>query len=114
MNESPPPTFSPTTPTNTMAIVSLVSGIASWVALPLLGAIVAIVTGHMARGEIKRNAEVQGGDGLAVVGLVLGYLNLAVSCLVPLLIFGGVIGIGGLAGLCAALSDPSSLGAFLQ
>lgn len=94
-----------TTPTNTMAIVSLITGILSWVVLPFIGAIVAIVTGHMARSQIKQSAE--GGDILAIIGLILGYLHLISFCaglLIFLLIFGGAIGLGG----CALLSDAVS------
>jgi hypothetical protein len=68
--ESPSP-YAP--PNSTMAIVSLVSGILGWSLLPLLGSIVAIVTGHMAKKEIKNSTGQLGGDGLATAGLVLGY-----------------------------------------
>ncbi len=101
--------YSPSSPTNTMAVVSLISGIVSWFALPLLGAIVAIITGHMARGQIKQSHGLEGGDGLAIVGLVLGYLNLIFSCVVPILIFGGVISVGGICSICAALSESGGL-----
>jgi hypothetical protein len=78
---------------STPAILSLVFGILSWVALPLVGAIVAIVTGHVARGEIRRaNGELEG-DGLAVAGLVLGWANIALvvlALLVFLFVFGGI------------------------
>ncbi len=86
------PSPSPRT-TSTMAVVSLVSGILSWLAIPLLGAIVAIITGHMGRGEIRRSGGALGGDGLAVVGLVLGYLQLALVILgviVLFMFFGGL------------------------
>src|ERR1700737_152328 len=66
--------------TNTLAIVSLVSGIISWFMVPVIGGIVAVVTGHMARGQIRRTGE-QGGI-LATVGLILGYLHLAVVLLI--------------------------------
>ena len=56
-------------------MVSLVCGIASWLAVPFVGAIVAVITGHMARGQIKETGE--DGDAMAVIGLVLGYLHLA-------------------------------------
>ena len=56
-------------------MISLGSGIATWLLLPLVGGIVAIVTGHLARREIRRTGE--RGNGLATVGLVLGYLHLA-------------------------------------
>jgi hypothetical protein len=63
--------------TSTPAILSLVFGIASWIALPFIGAIVAIVCGHIARGEIRRAAPgAIEGDGLAIGGLILGYLHL--------------------------------------
>jgi hypothetical protein len=89
--------------TSTMAIISVISGVLSWVALPFIGAIVAIVTGHMARNEIKSNPGMQG-DGLAIAGLILGYLHVVTFCggvLLFLLIFGGVIGLSG----CAILSE---------
>jgi hypothetical protein len=79
--------------TSTPAILSLVFGVLSWVALPLVGAIVAVVTGHVARGEIRRaNGELEG-DGMAVAGLVLGWANLALLVLALLLflfVFGGI------------------------
>jgi hypothetical protein len=80
-------------PTSTPAILSLVFGILSWVALPLVGAIVAIVTGHVARGEIRRAGGALDGDGMAIAGLVLGWANLALIVLALLLflfVFGGI------------------------
>ena len=63
--------------TSSLAIVSLVFGILSWCLLPFIGAIVAVVCGHLARGEIRRSADgPMEGDGMAVAGLVLGYLHL--------------------------------------
>jgi Domain of unknown function (DUF4190) len=77
--EQPPP-YAVGRPTNSLAIVSLVAGIGSYVIVPVIGAIVAIVTGHMARGQIRRTGE--GGSGMAMAGLVLGYVHLAVAILV--------------------------------
>jgi uncharacterized protein DUF4190 len=68
-----------TRPTNTLAIVSLVAGVACWIVAPFVGAIVAVVTGHMARSQIRRTGE--GGDGLALAGLILGYIHLALVLL---------------------------------
>ena len=64
--------------TNTAAIISLVCGIASWVALPFLAAIGAVVAGHIARAQIRKDPP-QEGDGFAIAGLILGYLNLALA-----------------------------------
>jgi hypothetical protein len=81
--------------TSSLAVVSLVFGILAWCVLPFIGAIVAVICGHLARGEIRRSPPDNRteGDGLAVVGLVLGYVHLAlcVLCiflLVAVLIFG--------------------------
>ncbi|MDQ3495016.1 MAG: DUF4190 domain-containing protein [Pseudomonadota bacterium] len=83
--------------TNTLAIVSLIFGILGWSFLPLVGSVVAIVTGHLARSEIRRAAERPQGDGLAVAGLVLGYVALVSALLfvlVLLLFFGGLAWLG--------------------
>jgi len=88
--------------TNTMAVVSLASGIGSWFVLPLIGGVVAVVTGYIAKKEIRQTGEQ--GDGLATVGIVLGYLHLAVVALIViflLLLFAGVfaaIAVGGASG----------------
>ena len=73
--------------TNNLAIVSLVSGILGWTLLPWIGSIVAIVTGHMARAEIRRNMETQEGDGLAIAGLIMGWGMVAITVLTVLVIF---------------------------
>jgi hypothetical protein len=80
-----PPVVSGTRPTNSLAIVSLVAGIASYFVVPVIGAIAAVVTGHMARRQIKRTGE--DGNGLALIGLILGYAHLALVALVVLFIF---------------------------
>ena len=75
-----PPGAVMTRPTNQMAIVSLVAGIAGYVIPhPFIAGIVAIVTGHMARNQIRQTGEE--GSGLATAGLILGYVHLALSIL---------------------------------
>jgi hypothetical protein len=69
----------PAAPTNGMAIASLVCGILGWVMFPVVAPILAIIFGHLARGQIRHTGE--GGGGMALAGLVLGYINLAL-CLV--------------------------------
>jgi hypothetical protein len=73
--------------TSPLAVVSLVFGIATWTVLPVLGAIVAIVCGHLARGEIRRAPAAWEGEGMALAGLVLGYVQLALMVLVMLLVW---------------------------
>lgn len=92
----------PVRQTNSLAVVSLVSGILGWTFLPFLGSVVAIICGHMARGEIRRNPQTQEGDGMAVAGLVLGYLVIGLSVLailVVILFFGGLAAIIAFAGM---------------
>ena len=74
--------------TSTTAIVSLVFGIICWIAIPFIGAIVAIICGHVARTEIRNSppGSVEG-DGMAIAGLILGYLHLALIAMFLLLVF---------------------------
>jgi ABC-type phosphate transport system permease subunit len=83
--------------TSTLAIVSLIFGLFGLTLLPLLGSLVAIVTGHLARGEIRREPQRLQGDGLAVAGLVLGYATVAITVLAVILaitFFGGLVWLG--------------------
>ena len=81
----PPP---PIVPNSTMATVSMISGIVGWTVAPLLGSLVAIITGHMAKKEIKENPGRLGGDGMATAGLVMGYLQMIPSVLCICVIVG--------------------------
>lgn len=72
----------PNAPTSTAAVLSLVFGIVSWLILPLLGALVAIVCGHVARADIRRAQGALGGDALALTGLILGWAQLALLVLI--------------------------------
>lgn len=103
-NYTPPQTAS--APTNTMAVVSLVAGVLSWVLFPVIGSIVGVVTGHIARSEIKASMGAQSGDGLAIAGLILSYVNLLMSCVSVLLVvlfFGGMFGLSACAILAASV-----------
>ncbi len=81
--------------TSSMAVVSLIAGIVSWFMIPVLGAIVAVVTGNMAKKEIRASGGLLTGDGLATAGLVLGWIQLGLSlvgiCVVALFV---ILGIG--------------------
>ena len=85
--------------TSALAVVSLVAGILSWVFVPLVGAIVAIVTGHMARSEIRREPERLEGDGMAIAGLILGYAQIVLTVLGILFILAITLFFGGIAAL---------------
>ena len=68
----------PAKPNSNMALASLVLGILGWTILPGLASIAAIVTGHMAKKEIKESAGQLGGDGMAIAGLIMGYASVAI------------------------------------
>jgi hypothetical protein len=74
-NAPPPVTVS----TSGWAIFSLIAGILAWLGVFGLGGLAAVITGHIAKNEIKKSGGQIGGDGLATAGLVLGYLNLAIA-----------------------------------
>lgn len=87
--------------TSSLAVVSLVAGILGWTLLPFLGSIAAVICGHMARSEIRRAPDRLEGDGLAVGGLVLGYLMILLSVLAVVavvLFFGGIAALIAFAG----------------
>jgi hypothetical protein len=75
-------------PTNTLAIVSLIFGIL-WIFW--IGSLVAVITGHMATGQIDRSEGREGGRGLAVAGLVLGWIGIGPVALILAL---GILGSG--------------------
>jgi hypothetical protein len=72
--------------TNSLAVISLIAGIGSFFAhiIPGVGgftvAIVAIVTGYMARNQIKQTGEQ--GYGMATAGMIIGIVHLALLALV--------------------------------
>ena len=91
--------------TSPMAIVSLVAGLLGWTLAPWLGSIIAIITGHLARAEIRREPSALDGDGLAIAGLVLGWSMIILSLLTVLVI---VLFFGGLAALAAFAAGTSA------
>jgi hypothetical protein len=85
----------PTAPrtTSSLAVVSFICGILGWTAMPFIGAIVAVITGHLARREIRAAPGQFEGEWMAVLGLVLGYIQLAVVVIVILLIILVAVGV---------------------
>jgi hypothetical protein len=65
--------------TSSLAVISLISGIASYFIVPLLGAIAAIITGNMAKKEIAESAGRLTGEGMARWGMILGWVNVGLS-----------------------------------
>jgi hypothetical protein len=96
----PPVAAGPTTPSSGLAIASLLLGIGGLTILPLLGSILAIILGYMARKEIRQRPLEITGDGLALAGIVLGWIAIGLAVL------GLLLGIGlTVCGLCGFMGS---------
>jgi hypothetical protein len=73
----PPTTDTDLLPSSTLAIVSLISGILGFTFAPILGTIVALITGYMARSETRSIPPRASGDGLATAGIIMGWIQVA-------------------------------------
>ena len=99
---------------NQMALASIISAVIAWVVgalgscallfvfpfvLPctglvfFIGSLVAVITGHAGRRQIRQSGGLQGGDGLALTGLVLGWIGLVVNLLLLCFLVLGWIGL---------------------
>lgn len=84
---------------NPLAIASLVCSIGSWFILPVVGAIAGVVLGHVALSQIRQSNGTQDGHGMAVSGLVIGYIHLAIVPIIILLVILFLVGVIGAASL---------------
>jgi hypothetical protein len=75
-HQSGPPAPAMATPrsTNGLAIASMVLGIV-WVYW--IGSILALIFGYIAKGQINESQGRQGGKGMAIAGIVLGWVGLS-------------------------------------
>ncbi|HYU62431.1 MAG TPA: DUF4190 domain-containing protein [Verrucomicrobiae bacterium] len=85
-------------PTNSLAIVSLVVSVLSFLAnvIPIIGgaalSIIAIVTGFMARGQIRRSGEQ--GIWMANLGIIIGFVHLALGFIFLVLLLTAISVVG--------------------
>lgn len=84
----------PSRVTNTMAIVTLIAGIAGLSVVPFIGSIVAVITGPMAEKQIAQTGEdgaqfAKIGKILGWIGVILGGLGLIFAVAIPLIIVMG-------------------------
>lgn len=90
--------------TSTYAVISLIAGILGWTLLPFIGSIGAVIFGHLARAEIRRSNGQLDGDGLAVGGLILGWISVALAILSIIAVLVFILFFGGLAWFAALQS----------
>jgi hypothetical protein len=92
----PPPYQAPKTEPNNgyslWAVISLIAGILNF-KFPPFGAIAALITGYVARNEIKKSNGTMGGSGMATAGIVLGWVGIAFSLIVGVLFVLVLIGV---------------------
>ena len=84
---SPANATPPSRSTNGFAVASLVLGIL-W--LWWVGSILALVFGYIGKGQIDRSPATESGRGLAVAGIVLGWVGVGILALVIILFLVGV------------------------
>jgi hypothetical protein len=87
---APQPVYAPVpvvqSKTNGLAIAALVLGIL-W--LYWLGSLLAVIFGHVALAQINKSGGLQSGRGMAIAGLVLGWVGIGIF--VVLLIAGAAV-----------------------
>ena len=106
------------TQTNSLAIVSLASAFLSFFAhvIPVLGgftvAVIAIITGFMARSQIRRSGEQ--GMWMANVGILVGFIHIALGLVFILVLIFFVVVLGfalfGIASHGGGAPTPSPIG----
>ncbi|MGI5868513.1 MAG: DUF4190 domain-containing protein [Kiritimatiellia bacterium] len=67
------------------AVASLVLGILGLILIGPLGSVPAVICGHIAKSRIKKNPDMLTGDGMALAGLFLGYLQIGITVVVMIL-----------------------------
>ena len=91
----PAPGYGFPQPTNKKATAALWTGIGSLVLIFCCGAgmvgVVAVVLGFMARGEIRRSGGMQGGDGIAIAGIIMGAIAFVLGLVIFVLVVVGLV-----------------------
>jgi Domain of unknown function (DUF4190) len=75
---------------NGLAIASLVLGIAQ-IFICIVGAILALVFGYISRRQIDESGGTQGGRGMAIAGIILGWVGIGLAILYIVVIIIAVI-----------------------
>jgi hypothetical protein len=82
----------PALPNSNLALVSMIAGIVGFTFIPILGGIVALITGYMARKETRAVPPAFSGDGMATAGIIMGWIQVGllvvgVCCTVAYFVF---------------------------
>jgi hypothetical protein len=82
--------YQSTPSTNGLAIASLVLGIAQ-IFICIIGTVLALVFGYISRRQIDESGGTQGGRGMAVAGIILGWIGVGLSIVYIIIIVIAVI-----------------------
>jgi len=93
--------------TDDMAILSLILGVLSMVIFSIFTGIPAVILGHKARGRIKRSMGALTGDGIALAGLIMGYLSFLA---IPFILITAAIAIPNLLSARVAANEAAAIG----
>lgn len=102
------PVFGAGKPVEGFAIASLASAISAFVVLPVIGSILGIVFGRIAKRRIAENPELQG-EGLARAGLIVGWVGVGLFVLAVIFIILAIAVAGGDADNSVFVLNPGGL-----
>ncbi|MHB8527660.1 MAG: DUF4190 domain-containing protein [Candidatus Acidiferrales bacterium] len=102
----PAPIISTKVPTSGKAVASMILGICSFF-FSILTGVPAIVLGHLAKTEIRRSGGRLQGDGMALAGLILGYLS---AVFIPIVLIIAAIAIPNLLRSKMVANEASAVG----
>jgi type IV pilus assembly protein PilA len=98
----------PNAPNDGKAVASLILGILSMTLFSFLAGIPAIILGHMSRSNIRRSLGKLKGEGLALAGLIMGYISLLIT--IPVILIIAAIAIPNLLRARMAANEASAIG----
>ena len=101
--------YTPPPPKNDLAVWSLVTGILSYVMCPILLGVAAIITGTMGRKAADEG--LADNRGMATAGVILGWVNIALSVL-GIVLFFVLLGAGLLAGAIGEWSGVNDMNGY--
>ena len=79
------PQYRQQAPTDGLAVAALIAGIAGFFFCPIVGGVLAIIFGYMARRNISESGGRLGGDSFATAGIILGFIQLGITLVVILI-----------------------------
>ena len=94
-------------PNDSKAILSLILGILSLTILSIFAGIPAVILGHVSRSNIRKSMGKLKGDGLALAGLIMGYLSFLA---IPFILIIAAIAIPNLLRARIAANEASAVG----